>query len=152
MSAAWTRYGAPACWHAPANSRATLPWGRWKARRPAILPQRRGPLNSSREVEEKRTGSRLTYGRLAALSGTVTYLVVAATLILVAACAAQSRPVSCVVRNISPSGEAIDVDNAAFVPERFRLVIARDFPVRECRVIWQRGAAATIRCKDFSDR
>lgn len=32
---------------------------------------------------------------------------------------------SCTVRNISPEGAAIDVDNPAFVPERFRLVIAR---------------------------
>jgi hypothetical protein len=43
---------------------------------------------------------------------------------------------SCVVRNISPAGAAIDVDNPAFVPQRFRLVIAKDSSVRDCRVIW----------------
>jgi PilZ domain len=43
---------------------------------------------------------------------------------------------SCVVRNISPAGAAIDVENPAFVPQRFRLVIAKDSSVRECRVIW----------------
>jgi hypothetical protein len=43
---------------------------------------------------------------------------------------------SCVVRNLSPDGAAIEVENAAFVPERFRLVMARDRSVRECRVIW----------------
>jgi hypothetical protein len=43
---------------------------------------------------------------------------------------------SCVVRNISPEGAAIDVDNAAFVPARFRLVMARDQTVYECQVIW----------------
>jgi hypothetical protein len=43
---------------------------------------------------------------------------------------------SCVVRNISPAGAAIDVDNPAFVPQRFRLVMAKDSSVRECRVIW----------------
>ena len=43
----------------------------------------------------------------------------------------------CVVRNISREGAAIDVDNPAFVPQRFRLVIARDFSiVHECRVAW----------------
>jgi PilZ domain len=43
----------------------------------------------------------------------------------------------CVVRNISPDGAAIDVDNPAFVPERFRLVMARDSSiVRECRIAW----------------
>ncbi|MGY8663318.1 PilZ domain-containing protein [Bradyrhizobium sp. UFLA05-109] len=43
---------------------------------------------------------------------------------------------SCVVRNISPAGAAIDVDNPAFIPQRFRLVMAKDSSVRDCRVIW----------------
>jgi hypothetical protein len=43
---------------------------------------------------------------------------------------------SCVVRNISPEGAAIDVDNPAFVPPRFRLVIAKDSSVYECKTIW----------------
>ena len=45
--------------------------------------------------------------------------------------------ISCVVRNISHEGAAIDVDNPAFVPQRFRLVMARDpSTVHECRVTW----------------
>ena len=43
---------------------------------------------------------------------------------------------SCVVRNISPEGAAIDVENAAFVPAHFRLVMASDSSVRECNVAW----------------
>jgi hypothetical protein len=43
---------------------------------------------------------------------------------------------SCVVRNISPEGAAIDVENPAFVPEHFRLVMANDSSVRECRIAW----------------
>jgi hypothetical protein len=44
---------------------------------------------------------------------------------------------SCVVRNISAEGAAIDVENPAFVPECFRLVIANDAAdVRECRIAW----------------
>jgi hypothetical protein len=43
---------------------------------------------------------------------------------------------SCVVQNISTEGAAIDVENPAFVPDRFRLVMANDRSVRECRVIW----------------
>jgi hypothetical protein len=43
---------------------------------------------------------------------------------------------SCMVRNISPEGAAIDVDNPAFVPERFRLVIAKDGSVYQCRIAW----------------
>ena len=43
---------------------------------------------------------------------------------------------SCVVRNISVEGAAIDVENPAFVPPQFRLVMASDSSVRECRVAW----------------
>jgi len=43
---------------------------------------------------------------------------------------------SCIVRNISPEGAAIDVENPAFVPPRFRLVMANDRSVRECRIAW----------------
>ena len=42
----------------------------------------------------------------------------------------------CVVRNVSTEGAAIDVDNPAFVPARFRLVMASDRSVRDCEVIW----------------
>jgi PilZ domain len=45
---------------------------------------------------------------------------------------------SCVVRNISPEGAAIDVENPAFVPARFRLVMASDATVHDCRVAWIR--------------
>jgi PilZ domain len=43
---------------------------------------------------------------------------------------------SCMVRNISPDGAAIDVENPAFVPQQFRLVMAKDSSIRECKVIW----------------
>ena len=42
----------------------------------------------------------------------------------------------CVVRNISVEGAAIDVENPAFVPPQFRLVMASDSSVRECRIAW----------------
>jgi hypothetical protein len=42
----------------------------------------------------------------------------------------------CMVKNISPEGAAIDVDNPAFVPARFRLVMASDSSTRDCTVIW----------------
>jgi PilZ domain-containing protein len=43
---------------------------------------------------------------------------------------------SCTVRNISPEGAAIDVQNPAFVPPQFRLVLAKDSSVYECRIAW----------------
>jgi hypothetical protein len=43
---------------------------------------------------------------------------------------------SCVVRNISAEGAAIDIENPAFVPARFRLVMANDSSVYECKIAW----------------
>jgi hypothetical protein len=43
---------------------------------------------------------------------------------------------TCMVRNISLEGAAIDVENPAFVPPQFRLVMAKDSSVRECRIAW----------------
>jgi hypothetical protein len=43
---------------------------------------------------------------------------------------------SCVVRNISVEGAAIDVENPAFVPPRFRLAMANGSAVYECSVSW----------------
>jgi PilZ domain len=45
---------------------------------------------------------------------------------------------TCVVRNISPEGAAIDVDNPAFVPAHFRLVMNNGASVYECTVAWIR--------------
>ena len=49
---------------------------------------------------------------------------------------AEGSVMSCIVRNISPEGAAIDVENPAFVPSRFRLVMASVSSVRECRIAW----------------
>jgi hypothetical protein len=49
---------------------------------------------------------------------------------------AEGSVMSCIVRNISPEGAAIDVENPAFVPSRFRLVMANGSQVRECRIAW----------------
>ena len=43
---------------------------------------------------------------------------------------------SCTVLNISVEGAAIEVENPAFVPAEFRLVMANDRSVHECRVAW----------------
>lgn len=43
---------------------------------------------------------------------------------------------SCVVRNISPEGAAIDIQDPAFVPARFRLVMSEGAVVRECEIVW----------------
>ena len=45
---------------------------------------------------------------------------------------------TCIVRNISTEGAAIDVENPAFVPARFRLVMENGASVYECTVAWIR--------------
>jgi len=61
---------------------------------------------------------------------------------------------SCIVRNISPEGAAIDVENPSFVPAQFRLVMAHDSSTRECKVIWIQqkrvGVAFTAAPQDAS--
>jgi hypothetical protein len=42
----------------------------------------------------------------------------------------------CRVLNISTEGAAIDVPNAAFVPDRFQLMTEKDRLIRRCRIIW----------------
>ena len=43
---------------------------------------------------------------------------------------------SCTVLNISAEGAAIDVEYAAFVPQQFRLVMANNTVVHDCRIAW----------------
>jgi hypothetical protein len=45
---------------------------------------------------------------------------------------------SCVVRNISPEGAAIDIENPEFVPQHFRLVMAKGASVHDCEIAWIR--------------
>ena len=49
---------------------------------------------------------------------------------------ANGSVMRCVVRNISLDGAAIEVDDPAFVPQRFRLVMANGTKVHDCRVAW----------------
>ena len=41
---------------------------------------------------------------------------------------------SCVIQNISLEGAAIDIEDPAFVPSRFQLVMSGG--VRECQIVW----------------
>jgi hypothetical protein len=68
----------------------------------------------------------------------------------------EGSVMSCMVRNISPEGAAIDVENPTFVPAQFRLVMVSDSSVRECKVIWIQqkriGVAFTAPPPPMSDR
>ncbi|MFZ0764123.1 PilZ domain-containing protein [Bradyrhizobium sp.] len=64
---------------------------------------------------------------------------------------ADGSVMRCVVRNISQEGAAIDVDNPAFVPAQFRLVMANDSSTRDCRVIWIRQKRIGLAFVDPTD-
>src|ERR1700692_1488807 len=42
----------------------------------------------------------------------------------------------CRVLNISAEGAAIDVPNAAYIPQCFHLMTEKDRLIRKCRVVW----------------
>lgn len=49
---------------------------------------------------------------------------------------AAGSVMTCVVRNMSAEGAAIDVENPAFVPTRFRLVMSNGAIVHDCSIAW----------------
>jgi hypothetical protein len=48
------------------------------------------------------------------------------------------RSMTCIVRNLSTTGAAIEVSNPAEVPDSFRLVLETEAMERRCRVVWRR--------------
>lgn len=49
----------------------------------------------------------------------------------------ESSGVACTVRNMSEGGAAIDLDTSVTVPQSFKLWIARDNFMRNCRTVWR---------------
>jgi hypothetical protein len=45
---------------------------------------------------------------------------------------------SCVVRNFSEAGAALDVPYALAIPHEFKLIMGSDQVSRDCRVIWRK--------------
>jgi hypothetical protein len=48
--------------------------------------------------------------------------------------------VGCTVRNLSPNGARIDLDNPLGLPSSFMLVIRADQLTRRCRPVWRDGS------------
>jgi hypothetical protein len=48
-----------------------------------------------------------------------------------------SPPIDCTVRNFSPSGACLIVENVAKIPANFTLVMTRDRITWPCRVVWR---------------
>lgn len=50
----------------------------------------------------------------------------------------QGGAIDCTVRNLSPSGAALEVASPLGIPETFELVIPADRGHFHCRVVWRR--------------
>jgi hypothetical protein len=48
--------------------------------------------------------------------------------------------VSCVIRNLSATGAALDVAPQISIPDQFTLIVVRKKKIYSCTVIWRRGA------------
>ncbi|MGY4312158.1 PilZ domain-containing protein [Bradyrhizobium sp. JR3.5] len=48
------------------------------------------------------------------------------------------RSMTCIVRNLSATGAAVEATNPADIPDSFRLVLEMETTERHCRVIWRR--------------
>ena len=44
-------------------------------------------------------------------------------------------PVSCLMRNVSDMGAAVEIESGASVPDHFTLIIKPEFVKRKCRVV-----------------
>ena len=49
----------------------------------------------------------------------------------------EDSGIACTVRNMSEGGAAIDLDSPVTLPQSFKLAIARDNFVRNCRAVWR---------------
>jgi hypothetical protein len=56
----------------------------------------------------------------------------------------------CHVVNISSDGAAVDVPDAAFIPDRFQLMTERNRVVRNCKVAWIRESRIGVEFELFS--
>ena len=51
----------------------------------------------------------------------------------------EGAGIDCTVRNMSGSGAALDIAEAANIPPTFRLAIKADDFIARCRVVWNKG-------------
>ena len=52
--------------------------------------------------------------------------------------------VSCVIRNLSEIGAALDAAPQSVVPEQFSLIVVRKKKIYSCTVIWRKGTRVGV--------
>ena len=46
---------------------------------------------------------------------------------------------SCILRNLSETGAALDVGSQSSIPDQFTLIVVRNKKIYSCNVIWRKG-------------
>jgi len=54
------------------------------------------------------------------------------------------RSMTCIVRNLSATGAAVEAANLAAIPDSFRMVLEMESTERSCRVVWRRKSRIGI--------
>ena len=52
--------------------------------------------------------------------------------------------VSCVLRNFSETGAALDASPRDFIPDQFTLIVVRKKKIYSCTVIWRKGTRVGV--------
>ena len=50
-----------------------------------------------------------------------------------------ASPIGCLIRNLSTTGAALEVEREQGIPDAFTLLIKPEFLKRKCRVTWRAG-------------
>ncbi|KQT20728.1 MULTISPECIES: PilZ domain-containing protein [unclassified Bradyrhizobium] len=53
--------------------------------------------------------------------------------------------ISCVIRNLSPRGAALDVESSLDIPDEFKLILDREEEHYHCRLIWRKAKRIGVR-------
>lgn len=53
--------------------------------------------------------------------------------------------IDCTVRNMSPTGAALDVLSPVGIPDKFNLLVSKDGLRFECRVVWRKAERIGVR-------
>jgi hypothetical protein len=59
--------------------------------------------------------------------------------------------VSCTIRNISPTGAALDVSNASSIPHEITLLMAKGRLSQHCYVVWRKPSRVGVMFDRFNE-
>lgn len=63
---------------------------------------------------------------------------------------ANGGAVSCVIRNMSSQGAALDVESSVSIPDKFDLLVDRNEAQYQCELIWRKARRIGVRFRSAS--